>query len=175
VRDKKARYIQPVDPREGTPDVRIVHQTTPPSKSHDWGAYFDVEIVRYEDHSQMSIADFLKQTKLNDKKAYQAGTIILCGIDKTASGLQPWKDAAKELAPIHNSLDTFLLGRTHPTEWKIAIARVHPKYDSVTGFDVRSAVKTYFQGAKGMQIINRLGDVIKNPPGTGFNPFTDLL
>jgi hypothetical protein len=177
VRDKAIRYIQPVDPTENTPDVRITHQIKSPLKSYNWGEYYDVEIVRYEEHTdaKISLADFIKQTKLNPKKAYQDGTIILCGIDRTAGGLQQWKDVAKELAPIKNNLSTFVLGRTHPTEWKIAMARVHPTYDSVTGFDVKSAVKAYYTGVKGTQIINIKGDVMKNPPGTGFNPFTDRL
>jgi hypothetical protein len=175
LRDKRIRYVQPVDPKEGAPDVRIVHQTESKVKSYDWGAYIDVEIVRYEDHSKESIADFLKKTKLTPKKAYQDGTMILCGIDKTIEGGQLWKDVAAELTPIKNKLDTFLIGRTHPTEWKIAMARIHPSYDSLTMFDVKSAVKKYYTGVKGIQIINVRGDVMKNPPAAGFNPFVDSL
>lgn len=175
LRDKRVRYVQPVDPKEGAPDARIVHQTESPIKKYDWGAYVDVEIVRYEDHSEASIADFLKETKLTAKKAYQDGTIILCGIDKTIEDGQLWKDVAAALAPIKNKLDTFLLGRTHPTQWKIAMARIHPSYDSLTMFDVKSAVEKYYAGVKGIQIINLRGNKMKKEPAAGFNPFIDSL
>jgi hypothetical protein len=175
VRDKRVRYVQPVDPKEGAPDVRIVHQTDSPLKNYDWGAYVDVEIVRYEDHTQISIDEFLKNKKLTPKKAYQDGTIILCGIDKTISSGKLWKDIAKELAPIKNKLDTFLIGRTHPTKLEIAMARVHPSYDSVTQFDTASVIVAYYKGVKGTQIINLRGNIMKNPPGAGFNPFTDSV
>jgi hypothetical protein len=169
------RYVQPVDPKEGAPDVRIVHQTESPLKNYDWGAYIDVEIVRYEDHSEESLADFLKKTKLTVKKAYQDGTTILCGIDKTIEGGQLWKDVAAELAPIKNNLDTFLLGRTHPEKWQIAMARVHPSYDSVTQFDVKSTVEAYYKRVKGIQIINLRGNKMKKEPTAGFNPLIDSL
>lgn len=177
VRLKAVHFIQPVDPREGAPDVRITHQIKSPLKNYDWGEYYDVEIVRYEQHTgtKTTVADFIKQTKLNPKKAYQDGTIVLCGIDMTAASLQKWEDVAKGLASIKNNLSTFVLGRTHPTEWKIAMARVHPAYDSVTGFDVLSVVKSYYTGVKGTQIISIKGNVMKNPPGAGFNPFIDQL
>jgi hypothetical protein len=175
LRDKRIRYVQPVDPKEGTPDVRIVHQTKSPFKSYKWGSYVDVEIVRYEDHSESAIADFLKGTKLTTKKAYQDGTIILCGIDKIIENGQLWEDVATELAPIKNNLDTFLLGRTHPEKWEIAMARIHPSYDSVTRFDVKSTVVAYYKGVKGIQIINLRGNKMKKEPTAGFNPFIHSL
>jgi len=173
LRDGLVRYVQPVDPKDGAPDVKIVHQTKSPIKSYKWGAYVDVEIVRYEDHSETTIADFLKKTKLTAKKAYQDGTIILCGIDKTIENGQLWKDVAAELAPINNKLDTFLLGRMHPEKWEIAMARVHPSYDSVTMFGVKATVETYYKGVKGIQIINVRGNKMKKEPAAGFNPFIE--
>jgi len=178
VRDKAVRFIQPVDPKELAPDVRITHQIKSPLKNYDWGEYYDVEVVRYEEHTddKIKLADFIQQKKLDPKKkSYQDGTIILCGIDKTSGELQPWKEVAKALAPIKNNLSTFVLGRTHPTEWKVAMARVHPVYDSITGFDVKSAIQTYYNGVKGIQIISVKGNVMKNQPSARFNPFTDQL
>lgn len=55
------------------------------------------------------------------------------------------------------------------------MAGVHPSYDSLTMFDVKSAVIKYYTGVKGIQIINVRGDVMKNPPAAGFNPFVDSL
>jgi hypothetical protein len=170
--DRMVRYVQLVDPKvENTPDARIMNNVAPPKGNLKWGSYVDVEIVRYESHSTEKLSDFIKRTKLNDKKVYQDGTVILCGIDKTADGLQLWKDTANDLKDIKNNLNTFTLGRTDPKKWDMVFARVHPDYDNVTAYNVHDVTNTYYKDVKGIQIVEMGGSKMNNPPNAGFNPF----
>lgn len=64
------------------PDVLTLYQEKIVGKNVDT-KYQTVEVVTYESHSDMTVADFILENKLiNPKKAYDEDTIILCYIRK---------------------------------------------------------------------------------------------
>ena len=68
--------------QEESPDVFTLYQEEVPGKNIDT-KYQTVEVVIYETHSKMPVADFVLKSKLiNPKKAYDEDTIILCYIRK---------------------------------------------------------------------------------------------
>lgn len=67
---------------EAFPDVFTLYQEKIAGKNVDT-KYQTVEVVTYERHSDMPVADFILENKLiNPKKAYDEDTIILCYIRK---------------------------------------------------------------------------------------------
>lgn len=165
-------YLQPVD--DISPDVKAMFEVKSDLKNYDVaGKYLDIEVTRYEEHSQEDIDVFLVNGKL--KKAYQPGTIILCVIDKPIVNGKLWKDVGKDLQILGNGLDVFLLGRTHPTKLEFCSARVNPTFDSIQKFDVWEEAKIKYKNSKGIQIINLPGHTFTKAIPDGFNPFIDKL
>lgn len=71
--------------KEEFPDVWTLYQEEVPGKNVDT-KYQTVEVVTYETHSNMPVADFILKTKLiNPKKAYDEDTVILCYIRKSGT------------------------------------------------------------------------------------------
>ncbi len=67
------------------PDVWTLYQEEVPGKNIDT-KYQTVEVVTYETHTSISVADFILKNKLiNPKKAYDGETIILCYIRKAGT------------------------------------------------------------------------------------------
>lgn len=67
------------------PDVWTLYQEEIPGKNVDT-KYQTVEVVTYETHSNMELANFILSSKLiNPKKAYDEETIILCYIRKAGT------------------------------------------------------------------------------------------
>jgi hypothetical protein len=171
--------VQMVNPKEeDTPDTRVLHSQKRQLSTKEvmWGHYLDVEVVTYGEYSDEPLDDFLKRTKLAMTKAYQADTIIVCYINKNIVHGKLWKDIHQDLQEVQSQLETFLIGKVHPTEPEYASALVHPKYDHVVQFNVLEEAKRKYKNNKGVQIINLPGDGIKiKIPDRGFNPFTTLL
>lgn len=168
--------VQMVNPHEeDTPDTRVLHSQMRQLKTKEvmWGHYLDVEVVTYGEHSSEPLDDFLKRTKLAMTKAYQADTIILCYINRDIVAGKLWKDIHADLADVKSKLETFLIGKVHPTKPEYASAQVHPAYDNMVQFNVLEEARRKYKNNKGVQIINLPGDEIKiEIPERGFNPFT---
>src|SRR5260370_7586564 len=168
--------VQMVNPREETtPDTRVFHPTYKQLKTKvvRWGGYIDVEVVTYNEYSSAPIDEFLKATKLALGKAYQADTIVLCYIDKNIQGGKLWKDIHRDLQGVKSQLETFLIGKTHPTEPLYTSAMVHPRYEDIVQFNVLEEARRKYRNNKGVQIVNLPGDQVKiKLPVKGFNPFT---
>lgn len=167
--------VQPVDPREtDTPDTRIFHRTVKQLKTKKvlWGGYVDVEVVTYGEHSHEPLDEFLTKTKLALTKSYQADTVILCYINKDISGGKLWRDVHANLKAVKPQLETFLIGKAHPTEPEYVSAMVHPRYEEIVSFNVLDEAKRTRDWARGVEIVNLPGDQIKiQLPTKGFNPF----
>lgn len=70
---------------DGFPDVWTLYQEEIPGKGVDT-KYQTVEVVTYETHTSIPVADFILKSKLiNPKKAYDEETIILCYIRKAGT------------------------------------------------------------------------------------------
>jgi len=165
-------YLQPIS--DTSPDVRAVFEVKSDLKNYDFaGKYLDIEVTRYEEHSNEAINVFLKNGKL--KKAYQPGTIILCAVDKPITNGKAWAEISKDLLGVGNELDVFLLGRTDPDKLEFASARVYPKFDSIQQFNVHKEAEVAYKNPKGIQIINLPGQEFTKTVPDNFNPFIDIL
>lgn len=172
--------INIVDPKEQTPDARAMLEAQPRGQSKQrWGQYLDVEVVTYGEKETDPIDKFLVQKKLSPAKAYQPGTIILCYVNKNVSNGKLWKDIYRDLSIADlPQLDTFLLGKIHPTQPVYAMARVYPQFDSVIQINVMEEAKKKYSEPGGTRIIEFVSDdpkklaVLKSQiPPKAYNPF----
>lgn len=133
-------WIQMVNPKERTPDIRTMRLLERPGKS-DWMEVQDVEVVTLNKFTDEAIDVFLKRTKLSIKKAYPAKTTVLCHIDRNIK-TKPWREIHSSLERIKTKNDTFLLGRVDPERQIYQLARIHPSLDMLTTYDaVEEAIK----------------------------------
>lgn len=77
-KEGKQYWMQIVDDKEQSPDVRTICFSENSSDKFDNYQYQDVEVVEYESHSNMSISEFLLDTKFKIGKGYDKDTHILC-------------------------------------------------------------------------------------------------
>jgi hypothetical protein len=172
--------INIVDPKEQTPDTRVMLEAPPRGKTKQrWGQYLDIEVVTYGERETESIDHFLVKKKLSPDRAYQEGTIILCWVNKNITNGKLWKDISKDLTTAGvPKLDTFLLGKTHPIEPLYCIGRVSPEFDSIIQIDAMNEAKKKYAEPGGTRIIEFHSDDLKKLaalksliPPKGYNPF----
>lgn len=85
--------MQAASEKEQSPDVYTLYQTEHPVLTN----YQTVEVVRYECHTSTNVGQFILDVKLlNEKKAYDADTIILCEICK-ANTFIDWNSLYQKL------------------------------------------------------------------------------
>lgn len=176
----RQHLVNIVDPKEQTPDTRVVLEAKPRGQAKlRWGQYLDVEVVTYEETETAPVDEFLIKKKLSTQRAYQPGTIILCYVNKSVQNGKLWKDIYRDLSSISlPQLDTFLLGKTHPTRPVYTMARVYPQFDSVIQIDVLEEAKKKYSEPGGTRILEFLSDDPKKLnnlktriPARGYNPF----
>lgn len=170
--------IQLVDPKERSPDIRVMYETPAPkdSKYDEWANYWDIEVVTLDEHSpEQNVDDFLKRTKFATTKAYDKETIILCYINKDITHGKLWKDINKELAKLAPKNNTFLLGRTHPANFTYCLARVHPHLDSLINIDVPEDAKKIYKKPGSTLFINLPlpNQKTTRQARSGINPFLE--
>lgn len=127
-------WMQITKDSEGTPDIRTFRYVTKKGKAN-WQDIQEVEVVQYEKHSFESITDFLKRTKLSQKKSYPETTTILCLADKTIN-LPSWKKLHEELQDIKINNPVVILGKTHPTKTIYTICQIHPTIDLLAEYNI---------------------------------------
>ena len=126
-------WLQLVNPKEQTPDIRTATKEKRPGKS-DWLYTQDVEVVTLNSFSNVDVDDFIKKTKLSGRYAYPNDTTILCHIDKTTN-TKPWNDIHKSLSEVADKHDVFLLAKVNPNALIYQIAKIHPTVDILTTFN----------------------------------------
>jgi hypothetical protein len=121
-------WMQPVSDTEGTPDVRTILRHERPAdddRARDH-TYQDVEVVTYTTASYgVSLPDFLLQTKLSPKKAYDVLTTVLVYI-KDAAKCPPNVEWTTALKNVKLPIPAILLGRSHPTDPIYTLSQLHP-------------------------------------------------
>lgn len=168
-----------VDPKEGSPDLKILYQLPIPKnyKYETNGAYWDIEAVTLEENSPEKYVDnFLLRTKLASTRSYDEKTVILCHINKKIEGGKIWREVHKELSKIKHKNNVFLLGSPKPPpEFKFVFARVHPGLDSVIEIDLRESMKTKYKKAGGTLFMNLPlpGQRTSRPMKGQINPFLE--
>lgn len=75
---KKDYWMQIVDDRFGSPDIRTVCYSDDEHPSFDFLEVQYVEVVEYEDHSTEDLIPFIDKRKFSKRKAYDQNTHILC-------------------------------------------------------------------------------------------------
>ena len=119
------------------------------------GTILGYEVVTLDEHSPEQDADeFLKRTKFAATKSYDKETVILCYINKDIVNGKLWKDVSAELAKFASKNNTFLLGKTHPTEYRYYLARVYPALDSVIDINIPEDAKSAYEKPGGTLFIN---------------------
>ena len=126
---ESSRYwLQPVSDNEGSPDVRTITRHERPAdddRARDY-TYQDVEVVTYTAASYgVSLPDFLLQTKLSPKKAYDALTAILIWV-KDAARCPPNTEWIAALKDIKLPIPVMLLGRSKATDPVYSLVQIHP-------------------------------------------------
>ena len=167
--------VQLVDPKEQSPDIRVMHELPMPEsdKFDEKAEYWDVEVVTLGEYSHEQPDDFLKNTKLKATKAYDKETIILCYINKNVKNSKVWSDVSVELSKLSSQNNVFLLGKAHPTKAIYQIARVNPTFDSILEFNVMEEAKKPYDKPGGTLFTKIIGRETKREPRNGINPFLE--
>lgn len=150
--------LQLVNPKERSPDIRVLYQLPIPKdyKYESNGAYWDIEVVTLDKNSpEKYVDDFLLRTKLASTKSYDNKTIILCFINKKIEGGKVWREVHMELSKVKHKNNVFLLGSPKPPpEFTYVFARVHPRLDSVIEIDLRNSMIQKYSKAGGTLFTN---------------------
>lgn len=172
--DRQLR-IQLVDPKERSPDNRLMYEVAmPPGSKHDFNMeYWDVEVVTLEEHSNEQVDDFLKRTKLASTKSYDQETIILCYINRDIANGKLWSDVSDELKKLNTPNNIFLIGKIHPTKPIYQLARVNPTFDSIIEYDVNEEVKKPYDKTGGTLFTPIPLEKVTRKPRRGINPFLE--
>lgn len=136
-------WLQLVGDELESPDVRTGTFTLPTKTKADDFSIQDVEVVEYNNHSRETLIDFLKRTKLSNKKSYDPLTTILCYINRNMY-CPPLRD-------LHNDLrkegikgincPIILVGKTLPEKETYKIAQINPSVDLIAEFDLIKELK----------------------------------
>ncbi len=138
---KKEYWMQLVLDSRGSPDIR-----TGSYKNELEGNDFeqqDVEVVEWTEKAKHdSIFDFLSETKLSNKKAYDYLTTILCYVNR--STYINYKDLHNKLIKEFdksNNPQVMILGRIDPKAENYKLVKVFPILDIYPKFDLLDELK----------------------------------
>ncbi|MBI3485306.1 hypothetical protein HY025_00005, partial [Candidatus Daviesbacteria bacterium] len=95
----------------------------------------EIEVVTYEKHSQESIIDFLRRTKLSPTKSYPKDTAILCYVAKNII-IPSWSELHNNLKDTHKENPVIILGQTNKDKEIYTICQIHPTIALITEFDL---------------------------------------
>lgn len=138
VKENKEYWMQLVDDKEETPDIRTIRYADKHRENFDMLEQVDVEVIEYESHTRLSIPEFIVAKKFSKKKSYDENTIILCHIGSGVKGyLPPGDEVKKILGQIKSSCDILFLAGANPTSTILSLYTLRPepglllKYDPV--------------------------------------------
>ena len=131
---KRQYWLQIVNDKDGSPDIRTGTFVVKDGKPKDFTIQ-EVEVVEFEHHSNESIVDFLKRTKLSSKQPYPPYITFLCRVSKTTI-LPPYKQIHNDLKLIGLKNSLIILGKLHPRNHIYRICQVNPEIDLLVDFDV---------------------------------------
>lgn len=133
-------WLQLVGDEFESPDVRTGTFTLPTKTQADDFSIQDVEVVEYNNYSKETLLDFLKKTKLSDKKSYDSLTTILCYICRNMH-LPPLRDLHNNLYKEGINCPVMILGKTSPEKETYKIAQINPSVDLIAEFDLIRELK----------------------------------
>lgn len=133
VLQKRKYWLQMVDDSEGSPDVRTGTFVLPNKTSADDFSYQDVEVVTYGNHSPESFLDFLKGTKLSQKKSYDSKTMILCVVQRNVL-IPPFEKCRLAIEEMSVNCPVMVVGQTSTDEDKYKIVQIYPNVELETEF-----------------------------------------
>ena len=139
-------FMQPS--KEDSPDVWTLYQEKIQDKNVDT-KYQTVEVITYETHSNMSVANFILSKKLiNPKKAYDSETIILCYIRK-AGAFVDFNELYKEFNQYtFKPTRVFIVGNTLNNSAIFMLSQVWP--------DIHHEAVNYVERANAYPLPNRI-------------------
>jgi len=138
---KKDYWLQLVEDKEQSPDVRTITFVSPRKISPNDISIQDVEVVTYDYFSDDMFVDFMERTKLSNKKGYDALTTILCHIRRDIL-LPPLRELQQRLAIKKFSSSVMILGKTSPDKEVYKIAQINPLIDLNVEFNATEELRT---------------------------------
>ncbi len=171
--ENRRYWLQPVSDSEGSPDVRtITRHEREDDRARDY-SYQDVEVVTYTSASHgVSLPQFLLDTKLSSKKAYDPLTTILIWV-KDGTRCPPGAEWNKTLREVASSTPVLLLGRAHPTEPIYTLIQVRPAFTTLIEFNLpETLLKRGYTGA--LRLRRGTKDANKYHAGEEHCPFESL-
>lgn len=136
----KEFWLQLVGDEFESPDIRTGTFTLPSRTQADDFSIQDVEVVEYSNHSQEALVEFLKRTKLSDKKSYDSLTTILCYISRNMH-LSPLQELHNDLRKEGISCPVIIVGKTSSEHETYKIAQINPTVGLVVEFDLVKELK----------------------------------
>jgi hypothetical protein len=144
--EKKQYWMQIVDDKEQSPDVRTINYEDVQSGKFDNMEQEDVEVVGYEHHSTGNIVDFLLATKFSSSKSYDPQTHILCHLlDGEIINLPSEEELKKQMAVIKSPCPTVVLGATSETASNYKLILLNPEVRTVIEFNLIKSLERLVQ------------------------------
>lgn len=127
--------------REDSPDILTLTLVEKKVQPYIEGQYQTVEVVTYEDHSEQTLFEFLRDTKLSPKKAYDDKTIILCFVNKVTQTPDEngFHEMLKTLSP---KPQIVILGRMRDADSRYSLMQVWP-FAARIEYSASDIAKTY--------------------------------
>ena len=149
----KEYWMQIVDDKEKSPDIRTICYAEKHSEKFDNMEYQDVEVVEYETHSHEPLPEFLARTKFGKRDAYDAETHILCHLGKGAILRLPEdkEELKRQMAAIKPTCPVAFVAPSNPDTTKYKLIQLHPDVRLMTEFNLEEELhKIGSKGYKGV-------------------------
>lgn len=164
-------WLRPADPEKHTPDVDAMYLEQ--VEESNQARLMDIEVATYTRHSEETLAEFMRRTKLDPtKSAYSSRTVFVFFIQRAMTG-DIVREAQQELARHELQGLAFLLGRVD--EDLFQVVKVYREYagpDNVRISEILASTQTPVAEAKrGMSAVQRRSET----PIPTDNPFLRYL
>lgn len=127
VKEDKEYWMQLVDDKTGSPDIRTVRYSDSPSEKFDFLEQVDVEVIEYESHSTIPIPEFIVEKKFSKHKSYDENTVILCHVGNGVKLTLPkWEEIRRIMEPINSSCQVILLASNNPEGTELSLISLRP-------------------------------------------------
>lgn len=141
-RENREYWMQLVDDKHGTPDIRTIRYADLHRENFDDMEQVDVEVVEYEEHSMMSVPEFIVKKKFSEKKSYDKNTVILChlGGKILATSLPEIEDIDRIMNAANISCMVIFLVASNPDATRLKLIQMRPSLGLLIEFDMFEAI-----------------------------------
>lgn len=172
--EKREYWMQLVEDKYGTPDVRTIRYADKHSEKFDNLEQVDVEVVEYEAHSTIPIPEFIAKTKFSNKKSYDDNTVILCHIGGGVSSILPGREEIEtQMKDIDSPCSVLLLVATNQKASRFQIIELRPRIGVLIEFDLEEKLhERKYTGV--LNLIRGIRRPLEERPNEKHYPFEKL-